>query len=372
MPPLSLMIKPVSSACPLRCRYCFYADEAEHRANYSYGTMSSETLEKLVRRAMTYADEFVSFAFQGGEPTVAGIDFFREVVRLQKTYNTRGLRVSNAIQTNGWRIDRELLDFLVAERFLIGISLDGTEELHNRFRIAPGGAETYRDVVRTIGYLEEIGGDFNILTVVNEEVARNGKEVFRALSKYKYLQFIACLDPLDGTRPDYSLTPESYGTFLRDTFDLYYEAMRANRPVSVRNFDNYLSILLGRQPENCAMCGRCGTYYLIEGDGSVFPCDFYVLDEWKMGNINDQSFYKLEKSEIGADFRRMSLPLPEECGACKWYGLCRGGCRRDREPFADGLPSGNRWCASYKSLFEYAYPRMRELARLVQEAPAVR
>ncbi len=366
MPPLSLMIKPVSSACPLRCRYCFYADEAENRSQYSYGTMTAETLEKLVRRAMTYADGSVSFAFQGGEPTLAGLAFFRDVVRLQKEYNTRGLVVSNAIQTNGWRVDRELLDFLVAEHFLIGISLDGTEELHNRFRIAPDGSETYGEVVRTVEYLEKIGGEFNILTVVNEDVAKQGKAVFRALSKYRYLQFIPCLDPLDGTVPDYSLTPESYGTFLKDTFDLYYEAMKKGHPVSVRNFDNYLTILLGGRPENCAMCGRCGTYYLIEGDGSVFPCDFYVLDRWNIGNINRQSFYKLEKSETANDFRQMSVPLPEECGTCEWFGLCRGGCRRDREPFTDGKPSSNRWCASYKAFFEYAYPRMKELALLVR------
>ncbi|MBR5741333.1 MAG: anaerobic sulfatase maturase [Firmicutes bacterium] len=366
MPPLSLMIKPVSSACPLRCRYCFYADEAENRSCYSYGNMSFETLEKLVRRAMTYADGSVSFAFQGGEPTLAGLAFFREVVRLQKQYNSRGIAVQNAIQTNGWRIDRELLDFLVAEHFLIGISVDGTKELHDRFRTGPGGTETYDDVIRTAEYLEQIGGEFNILTVVNEDVAKHAGEVFRSLSKYRYLQFIPCLDPLDGTVPPYSLTPESYGTFLKETFDLYYEAIKKERPVSVRNFDNYLGILLGRRPENCAMCGRCGTYYLIEGDGSVFPCDFYVLDRWKMGNINDQSFYKLEKSEIANDFRRMSVPLPDGCGSCEWFGLCRGGCRRDREPFADGKPAQNRWCASYKAFFEYAFPRMKELALLVR------
>ncbi len=365
MPALTTMIKPVSSACNMRCRYCFYADVARRRERACMGRMTDETLETLVRRAMRYAEGGVSFAFQGGEPTLAGEDFFRKLVEYEKRYNTRGLKVSNAVQSNGYDISDELMELFAVEDFLVGISLDGIEATHDALRIDAAGQGTYGRICATISRLEEKKVSFNILCVVNEYVARRPQEVFGSLSKYGYLQFIPCLDDLDGDRRDYSLTSESYTHFLKKTFDLYYDAYMRGRPVSVRNFDNYIGILLGQQPENCGMCGRCGQYYLIEADGSVYPCDFYVLDELRMGNINDASFFSLEKSPVGAEFRNASFHVDEKCRACKWYFLCRGGCRRDREPFVDGRPGLNKWCACFQALFEYAYPRMTEIAKRI-------
>ena len=178
------------------------------------------------------------------------------------------------------------------------------------------------------------------------------------------------IDPFDGRPSDYSLSPEAYGAFLKTTFDAYYAAFCRGRPVSVRNFDNYLGILMGLPPENCGQCGRCGQYFLIEADGGVYPCDFYVLDNWRIGNINDSSFFSLAKSPVGEEFRALSLLRRAECESCEWYGLCRGGCRRDREPFENGLPGLNRWCESYKALFEYAFPRMREMAEAIRRKNA--
>lgn len=203
-----------------------------------------------------------------------------------------------------------------------------------------------------------------VLCVVNEYVARRPREVFQALAPCRNLQFIACLDDFDGEKTDYSLTEESYLRFLRTTFDLYYEAFCAGRPVSIRNFDNYLGILLGIPPESCAMNGQCGQYFLIEADGSVYPCDFYVLDVWRMGNIRDTSFSRLSRSPAAERFLAGSLPVPPQCKACEWYALCRNGCRRERD-----VQSGtNRWCACYRAFFSYAVPRFEDMAHRLRDS----
>ncbi|MGI6183759.1 MAG: anaerobic sulfatase maturase [Candidatus Fimadaptatus sp.] len=372
MPPLTLMIKPVSSMCNMRCKYCFYADVTQHRQTVSYGVMSDETLEKLVRRAFAYAEGSVTFAFQGGEPTLAGAKFFEKLLELERKYNSRRIQVQNSIQTNAFDLSDELIDVLRRGHFLVGISLDGPAEIHDRMRIDARGAGTYATVTRNIERLKAAGIEYNILCVVNGYIARAPREVWQALAPHTYLQFIPCLDGFDGVREDYSLSADDYLYFLKETFDLYYQAFKRRQYVSVRTFDNYVGILLGQLPENCAMQGRCGIYYLIEGDGGVYPCDFYVLDRWRMGDINRASFHTLAKSEVAAEFRSQSHYTSPECRECKWAKLCRGGCKRDREPFvevkdADGStslrPGLNRFCGAFKEFFEYSYSRMEEMAR---------
>lgn len=368
MPPLTIMIKPVSSGCNMRCRYCFYTDVAEHRQQYSMGRMSEETLETLVRRAMRYAEGSVSFAFQGGEPTLAGAEFYRQFVSYTKKYNSKGLRVDKAIQSNGFDISDELMDIFAEENFLVGISMDGTELLHDKMRIDTAGQGSYQRVKATAERLRAKGVEFNILCVVNEYVARQAEEVFDALAPYGFIQFIPCLDELDGRKRDWSLSQCSYTDFLKKTFDRYYAAYKKGRPVSVRNFDNYIGIILGLKPENCGMSGRCAQYYLVEADGSVYPCDFYVLDQWRMGNVREDSFFTLAKSPVAERFRQDSLHVDNKCRGCRWYPLCRGGCRREREPFADGLPVLNKWCSCYAAFFEYSFSRMREMAENIAKS----
>lgn len=372
MPPLTLMIKPVSSMCNMRCKYCFYADVSRHREVQSFGVMTAETLEKIVRRAFAYAEGSVGFAFQGGEPTLAGAEFFAKLLELERKYNSRHIAVNNSIQTNAYALSDELIDVLARGKFLVGVSLDGPAEIHNRMRIDAHGNGTRETIVKNIERLRRAGIEYNILCVVNHFIACNPRAVWDALSPHGYLQFIPCLDGFDGQHEEYSLTAEDYLGFLKTTFDLYYKAFMQRKYVSVRTFDNYISILLGQIPENCAMQGRCGTYYLIEGDGGVYPCDFYVLDKWRMGNINTASFHTLAKSEIAADFRAQSHYVSPECRECKWFRMCRGGCKREREPFlpiydasaGESIlrPQLNRFCNTFKEFFEYSYDRMIEIA----------
>lgn len=358
MPPLSIMIKPVSGACNMQCQYCFYADEMRNREQSVYPKMSVEVLETVVRKAMACAEGSVSFAFQGGEPTLIGLSFFEALVKFEKQYNAQKLQVHNAVQTNGYDLSDEMLQFFAREKFLLGVSLDGIEETHDALRTDHLGQPTYQRIWETTQRMKKFGVEFNILCVVNAHVAKQAKEVFERLAPFGYVQFIACLDELDGSTRPYSLTPELYTEFLKTTFDLYYEHFMHGKMVSVRNFDNYVGIILGMPPENCSMGGRCSSQVLIEGDGSVFPCDFYVLDQWKLGNIQTDPLRRMLKSDKVRAFVEESLPVPEKCRACRWYALCRNGCKRERG--ADGV---NRWCECFWGFFAYSIERMQKIAQ---------
>lgn len=329
------------------------------------GRMTLDTLKELVRKAMRYADNSVIFAFQGGEPSLAGVQFYRELVEYQRMYNARGLKIQNAVQTNGLELSNELVELFAKENFLVGVSFDGLPLLHDKLRTDAAGLATAERVENTIKKLEKYNVQFNILCVVNRYVAEHAEECFEYLKKYTYIQYIPCLEPFDGKTADWSLTPELYTAFLKKSFDMYYKSFKRGKFVSIRNFDNYLGVIAGYEPENCAMCGHCARYFLIEADGSTYPCDFYVLDQWYMGNIRDSSFYALTRSEKAEEFALPSYHVSEQCQDCKWYTLCRGGCRREREPFINGKPSLNKWCESHKTLFEYAYPRMREMSKKI-------
>ncbi len=367
MPPLSVMIKPASSLCNLRCTYCFYSDVAARRHTASYGVMKEDVLEKLVRKAFAYAEGSLSFSFQGGEPTVAGKDFFRAFLRLVRRYQTQGTAVHCAIQTNATLLDEEWAQIFKEGNFLVGVSMDGAKALHDRYRLTQDGQPTYDLVEEKLLLLRDANVEYNILCVVTHDVAQRGREVFDNLKKHGYLQFIPCLDDFDGAKTAFSLKEGDWGRFLSDTFPLYERAWRAGQPVSIRTFDNWLTMAMGYPPESCAMCGRCGNYDLIEADGSVYPCDFYVLDEWRLGNVQTDSFFRLEKSEVGKRFRELSLHIDGECQHCPWYSLCRGGCRREREPLKDGKLRLNRLCADHRMFFERHGAALTRMAQEMQK-----
>jgi len=371
MPPISLLIKPASSNCNLHCKYCFYNSVAQNRMTESYGIMSRETLEILVKKALAYAEDYCIFAFQGGEPTVTGIDFYRSLINFVKLYNYKHLKIDYSIQTNGLLINEEWARLFKENNFLVGISLDGPKDIHDMMRVDINGKGSFTRVIRTIELFNKFKVDYNILCVVNNIVARHINQVYTFFKKnnFQYLQFIPCLDPL-GEEPEgyeFSLTAERYTYFLKNLFDLWYEDIINGKLISIRYFDNLVGLAMGKPPESCGMTGVCTPYFVIESNGGVYPCDFYVIDEWFMGNIHDQSFEGLYNCKSVTQFAEVSRYVDPECKECYWYGLCRGGCRRDREPFADSRPVLNRFCASYKEFFEYATERIIKLARMLQK-----
>lgn len=369
MPALSLLIKPASGNCNMRCRYCFYADELDNREIRSYGKMSVDTMHTIVDKAMEYGDYECTIAFQGGEPTLAGLDFYRDLVAYVTAHeNPKKLKVHYALQTNGYLINEEWAEFLGKNHFLVGVSLDGLKEIHDRYRLDAAGKGTYQRVISAIRLLEKHQVEYNILTVVTAATARNGQKIYNYFKKnhFGYQQYIECLDPI-GEEPgqhEYSLTPEKYGEFLKSMFDAWYLDMRSGTYVYNRYFENLMMIMAGQQPESCNMRGVCGKQWVFEADGSVYPCDFYALDQWCLGNINKNSFEEMDQKRDELGFIQWSMRQQEDCQKCRWFGLCRNGCRRNREPVTAEHTNRNYFCKSYQMFFEYAYPRLEEVYQL--------
>lgn len=357
MPSISLLVKPASSLCNLRCRYCFYHEEAKQRETPSYGVMTGDDRRKMLDRVFEAATGRVTIAFQGGEPTMAGLEWFESCVREAEERNAAKLPVSWAIQTNGIRTaeDPRWAEFFAKRHFLVGLSVDGTREIHDRFRVTPGGEGTYLTVCRAARILKKAGADFNILTVVNREVVRHAAKIYSTYRSngWDYLQFIPCIG---------ADAPESgeYGDFLLTLFRLWRDDLLAGRAVSIRLFDNLLSRYAGYPTEECSMNGYCSIQFVVEGDTSVFPCDFYCTDDRKMGDLRGSSLKELFEGETAQDFVKSSASIPDVCRSCEVYPLCRGGCRRYRE---DDMGGGvYRYCEGYKRFLTESAQDFRRLA----------
>jgi uncharacterized protein len=368
MPPISLLIKPASGNCNLRCKYCFYHDIAEKRSIENYGMMDIGLLEDLVKKALEYAEQTCVFAFQGGEPTLIGLNFYKKLIEVQKKYNKRKIQINNALQTNGHIINEQWAKFLAENKFLVGISLDGPKDIHDANRIDAKARGTFNNVMNAIELFNKYKVEYNILSVVNGYVARHASKVYNFFKKnnFKYLQFIPCLDALNEQHgsSEFSLKPERFTYFLKSLFDLWYEDIMKGNKVSIRYFDNIAGMYRGYRPEACGMLGRCQCQFVVEANGGVYPCDFYVIDEWLMGNIKEKGFEELKNSDTSRKFVEQSLPVDPICRACKWFNLCRGGCRRDREPFVHEKAGLNYYCKSYQEFFIYSGTRFQQIAAM--------
>lgn len=360
MPPIQLLMKPASGNCNLRCRYCFYRDEMENRSAASFGIMSEETLEAVVKKTLAYAEHSCGFTFQGGEPTLAGLSFFERLTELQNTYNVKNVAITNAIQTNGFRLDEEWARFLSKHHFLAGVSLDGTKYTHEAYRRTIDGKGTFSEVVKTLELFDRYGVDYNILTVVHQETARAVSKIYSFYQKHgwNYLQFIPCLDPLGETpgQQEYALTPEVYGEFLIRLFELWYLDLQKGCQPYIRQFENYIAVLMGLSAESCDQRGFCSMQYVTEADGSVYPCDFFVTDEYRLGSFLEDSLEDMELRGSGLGFDGRTPGIRSACSGCGYYPLCRGGCARH---WSGG---SNYFCRSYQMFFKAALPRMKQIA----------
>ncbi len=354
----------------MRCKYCFYYDLVQTRQNQNYGMMSEKTLEIMIIKAFKYAEDNITFAFQGGEPTLRGLDFFKQLVTLVKQYNESGINIQYAIQTNGLLLDNKWAEFFSANQFLVGVSLDGNRDIHDMHRIDISGEGTYKRVMNSIRTLRKFNVDFNILCVVTKALARRAARIYTLLKTkgFKYMQFIPCMDKLGQPmgRENYSLSPELYGTFLITLFNEWFEDLMNGEYISIRMFDNILSMLNGYPPEACNMRGGCSRGTVIEANGSVYPCDFYVMDEWKAGNVHSDDFESMIQSETMDRFVDISMQIDPACRECSYFPICRSGCRRYKEPIEDGKPLVNYFCESYKMFYLACLDRLYQAARVVR------
>lgn len=366
---LTFLVKPASSLCGMRCRYCFYEDVSDNREVKSMGIMSEATARRLLEAGVQAAgpEGSIQITFQGGEPTLAGLDFFRRFLDLEQELCPPSLLISHSIQTNGMTLDEEWVRFFQKYQFFVGLSLDGTRELHDKFRVDPRGKGSWDRVTRALTLLDGAGVETNLLCVVTGPMARSPRKVYNSLKALgpNGLQFIPCLDPLEVERGSmaWSLTPERYGSFLNGLFDCWYRDWTSGRYTSIRLFDDYLRILAGMPPSTCAASGACGSYLVVEGDGSLYPCDFFVLDRWYLGNIHQTSVEEAVNSERAWAFLAESHRRPAGCRECPYLAICRGGCKRD---WVMEAGPANYYCPSFRSFLDYALPRLQEAAKVLK------
>ena len=395
-PSFHLLAKPTGAVCNLDCSYCFFLSK-EMLYPGSRFRMADELLEEYLRQLIEAHARVpeVTIAWQGGEPTLMGLDFFRRSVELADRYLRPGQRAAYTIQTNATLLDEEWADFFREHAFLVGVSVDGPRELHDAYRVDKGGKGSFDSVVRGLDALRSAGVDWNALTTIHAANADRGREVYCFLRDEldaRFVQFIPIIERVAGEeagswtswrdRPlyvqeghavtDRSVTGEQYGRFLIDVFEEWVR--RDVGEVYVQMFDVALANWVGEPPSLCVHSETCGLALALEHTGDVYSCDHFVEPEHKLGNIRMTNLLDLVDSprqrQFGLDKRER---LPQYCLDCDVRFACHGGCPKDRFiATPDGEPGLNYLCAGFKAFFHHVDGPMRTMGSLLAggRAPA--
>ena len=382
-PAFSTMVKPIGSACNLDCNYCYYRDKSEIY-NGKMPLMSEQLLEEYIKQYLQGASQKqVSFCWHGGEPLMAGLPFYRKAIEIQQKY-CGDKEIENTLQTNGILLNEEWCRFFRDNNFLIGISLDGPQDIHDAFRRDCGGAPTYAKVMAAVELMARTGVEYNILTTVNSRSEERGTEVYKFLrSLGNFIQFLPVVEYVrmrDGKRPlivspdeedaveaPWSVSAAGYGRFMCEVFDewIKYDVGK----YFVQLFDVTLANWCGVQPGLCSFCETCGDGLLVEHNGDVYSCDHFVYPEYRLGNIMEKTLTAMYSSDDQQAFGRDKREaLPMECKRCNYYFLCRGECPKHRfEYAANGEPYKNVLCEGYKMFFRHSDPYMRYMKTLIDK-----
>lgn len=363
----SLLVKPSSADCNLECEYCFYLDKKALYPETQRHQMSDEVLSRLISGYMSTPQPVYTFGWQGGEPTLMGRAFFRRITELQERFGRRGALVSNGLQTNGTLLSDELAAHLGLYHFLVGLSIDGTEEIHDTNRKRPSGRGSYRDVMRGLEILRRHSVDFNVLTVVSAANVDRADEVYDHLLSLdvRYHQYIPCVefDPSGNPLP-YTITGKQWGDFLLRIFERWVSG--DTERVSVRHFDSILSLLIGGEPGSCVLARSCNQYFVVEWNGDVYPCDFFVEPEKRLGNIVEQRWEELGLSPVYREFAGRKARWSSECARCPFLRFCAGDCPKMRYRFGEDPGSLSWLCEGWKSFYRQTLPEFKRLARTVR------
>jgi uncharacterized protein len=382
MPDFQVMAKPMGPICNLDCTYCYYLEKENLYGGQKNFRMKDELLENYIRQYIqAQSSPTVTFIWQGGEPTLLGVPFFERVIELQSQY-CGGKKIENAFQTNGTLLTDEWGEFLARNRFLIGLSIDGPEEIHDEFRVDKGGQPTHKRVMRGLDVLKRHGVEFNTLTVVNRKNSQKPLEVYRFLKEIgsKYLQFIPIVEEIadqpdaNGLRllkpyshrqtqvSEWSVEPLQYGRFLQTIFDEWVRQDVAK--IYVNLFDVALESWMGLEQSLCVFKRTCGSALVMEHSGDVYSCDHFVYPENKLGNILERPLAALAVlPQQGRFGRAKELGLPTDCIQCDVRFACNGECPKHRFLKTEsGEPGLNYLCAGYKHFFRHIDPYMRFMA----------
>ncbi|QIW16637.1 anaerobic sulfatase maturase [Pasteurellaceae bacterium RH1A] len=370
-----LMAKPSSFHCNIQCEYCFYL-EKESQFGRKAAYMSQETLRNYVKNYIeSVASQRVEFAWQGGEPTLLGLDFFKQAVKFQQEF-ANGKQITNAFQTNGLALNHQWADFFRQNNFLIGLSIDGLSAVHNRYRITSQSNGTFDKVVKALELLKSHQVEFNTLTVVNDQNWNKGRATYQALKELgsTFMQFIPIVET-DGFAKNppkptaFSVPPDGFGRFLVDVFNEWQKEDVGK--IFVLEFDNLLGQYLGYPSSSCVHQPTCGKSLIVEASGEVYACDHFVYPEFKVGNLNQQPLTEIVLSRpqqaFGLDKQRK---LTSICKQCEFKPLCQGGCPKHR---IVALPNEkerhNYLCASYRHFFSQTKEAMQAMKKAIQTRP---
>lgn len=364
----TVLIKPSSSLCNMRCAYCFYANVASLREVKSYGLMTDVVAQKLIDNvfACMKTDDEVTFVFQGGEPTLAGIDFFRAFVAHAE--EERGAhKIDFAIQTNGILIDDRWCEFLHEKKFLVGLSLDADKIFHDATRVDENREGTFERVVNTKKLFEKFSVEYNVLCVLTNQLAENPKRVwnFFVHNNVKFVQFVPCLSDLDeaaaqqtsekisdvrkSAQSEFSLTPRGFAKFYNELFPLWQKRFENGKYISIKFFDDIFNLLVNNAVTACGFTGVCSPQIVVEADGSVYPCDFYVLDKWKIGDVTCDTLDSLVSCDTAKKFSGRCRTCGKLCEKCSYKKFCGGGCPRMKD--AMYLDKQEKFCG-YKNFLD--------------------
>lgn len=367
-----VMLKPRGAICNLDCSYCYYLSKENLYPGSSF-RMSDELLEEFIRQYIESQNvPEIVFAWQGGEPLLMGLDFYRKAIECQHRYAPQGVRIVNAFQTNGLLLDEEWCSFLHDHGFLIGLSLDGPEEMHDAFRVDRGGGPTWARVMKGLEHLQKHEVEFNILTCVHAANMHHPVEVYRFLRdevEAWFIQFIPIVERDNNTGlqegeriTDRSVTGQAYGSFLIDVFDEWVRSDVGSMFVQI--FDVALAAWHGMRPSLCIFEETCGTALVMEHNGDLYCCDHFVEPRHLLGNIRGESMMDLVRSDQQREFGLAKRDtLPRFCRDCDVRFVCNGGCPKNRVlRTSDDEPGLNWLCEGYRAFFGHIDPAMRFMA----------
>ena len=363
-----VVVKPIGAICNLNCTYCYYLEKEHLYPEGEQFCMTWKVLKSFIRQYIAAHNHMpeIHFAWQGGEPTLLGLDFFERVVALQRKYHTAGCRVTNSIQTNGVLLDDAWGRFLKEQGFLVGISIDGPPDLHDRYRVDKGGRPTFDRVARGLEILQRHKVEYNVLTCVHRHNGDHPLEVYRFLKSLgaRFIQFIpivGCASPTSRAATPTLVGAEQYGRFLTSVFDewLYNDLGQ----VFVQIFDVALGIWAFGQASLCMFAETCGRALALEHNGDLFSCDHFVTPEHRLGNLMDVSLVKMVDSPQQRRFGQAKRDsLPAYCRACDVRFACNGGCPKNRFALTpEGEPGLNYLCPGYQHFFQHIAPVMERM-----------
>jgi len=367
--PFHVIVKPIGPICNLKCSYCYYLDKKNLYPKTKDFTMSLSVLEEFTKQYIHSQPQGlreIQFAWQGGEPTLLGVDFFRKAVELQKKYAPNGLKITNTFQTNGTLLNDEWGDFFHAESFLVGISIDGPQDIHDRFRFDSKEKGSFKRTMKGLEILKKHKVEFNTLTVVNSLNGNQPKKVYDFLKDIgsHFFQFIPIVErDASGSVTKETVGPRQWGRFLQTVFDCWLSSDIGR--IFVQRFDICLGLLMGLPSALCVFSETCGRAAALEHNGDLYSCDHFVFKDYFLGNITKQTLLSLIDSPQQKKFGRDKKDkLPKKCRQCHYLSLCRGGCPANRFLKQTGEKNTlNYLCEGYKFFFSHSLPYFRAMAK---------